>query len=193
MKMDLHKLYTGCRSYRRFRQDPISQEVLQEIADTARIRSCALNAQVLRYLVIRSPAVVKKLSSCFRWAAKLPREIGTPTETQQPTAYIVVLKPEKTHPFADIDAGIALDTMAITAWSHGIGSCILGSINRKSLSEAVKIPTGFNVCMVLALGYPDHRSTLVEAGTEDSLNYYVDENRDYYVPKKSAADTITYL
>lgn len=30
--------------------------------------------------------------------------------------------------------------MAITAWSHGIGSCILGSINKKTLSEAVKIP-----------------------------------------------------
>lgn len=61
--------------------------------------------------------------------------------------------------------------MAITAWSHGIGSCILGSINKKTLSEAVKIPTDFVVCMVLALGYPDHKSTIVEAGTEDSLNY----------------------
>ena len=30
--------------------------------------------------------------------------------------------------------------MAITAWSHGIGSCILGAINKKTLSEAVKIP-----------------------------------------------------
>lgn len=35
--------------------------------------------------------------------------------------------------------------------------------------------------------------SIVEAGAEDSLDYYVDENRDYYVPKKSATDTITYL
>ncbi|BEU88948.1 nitroreductase family protein [Selenomonas sp. TAMA-11512] len=193
MKPDLHKLYIGCRSYRRFRQESVPQEVLQEIADTARMRSCALNRQALRYLVISSPDMVKKLHPCFRWAAKLPKEIGTPTEAQRPTAYIVLLKPEKAHAFADIDAGIALDAMAITAWSHGVGSCILGSVNRKILSEAVKIPAGFDVQIVLALGYPDHKSTIVEAGTDDSLSYYVDEHRDYYVPKKSAAETITYL
>ena len=118
MKIDLHKLYTGCRSYRRFRQESIPQEVLQEIADTARMRSCALNGQVLRYLVISSPDIVKKLQSCFRWAAKLPKEIGTPTETQQPTAYIVVLKP------APILSLILMQALPLTLWLSRLGRMV---------------------------------------------------------------------
>lgn len=188
--MDLHKLYEGCRTYRRFKQDQIPAEILEEIAETARTRSCAMNGQVLKFLVVSSPVAVKNIQPCLTWAAKLPKEIGTPKEDKQPTAFIILLEPEKAHAFADIDLGIAIDTMAITAWSHGVGSCMLGAVNKAKLAEAVSIPEGYVVRMVLALGYPDHKSNIVDLPQDGSLNYYVDENRDYYVPKKSSADVI---
>jgi len=190
--MDLHKLYEGCRTYRRFKQEPVADKILKEIAETARTRSCAMNGQVLKFMVVSSPEAVKSIQPCLTWAAKLPKEIGTPKEGEQPTAFIILLEPEKAHAFADIDLGIAIDTMAITAWSHGVGSCMLGAINKAKLAEAVSIPDGYVVRMVLALGYPDHKSTIVDLPQDGSLSYYVDENRDYYVPKKSSAEVITY-
>lgn len=191
--MDMQGLYAGCRTYRRFKQEPIPREILEKIVNTARERSSAMNGQILRYLVADSLETVKKIQPCLSWAAKLPKEIGTPTENEQPVAFVILLKPENAHPFADIDMGIVLDTMAVTAWYYGIGSCMLGAINKEKLAEAIEIPAGYEVKMILALGYPDHRSTIVPVKEEGNLSYYVDENRDYYVPKLSAEKVITYV
>ena len=191
--MLIHGLYEGCRTFRRFTQETIPKEILEDILETARVRSSAMNGQILRYLVACSPETVKKIQPCLGWAAKLPKEIGTPKAGEQPVAFILILKPEKAHAYADIDIGIVLDTMALTAWSHAVGSCMLGNINRDKLSEAINIPSGYEVKMILALGYPDHKSTLVPVKEDGNLSYYVDENRDYYIPKLSAQEVISYI
>lgn len=186
-------LYEGCRSYRRFKQISISKEILRELAETARKRSSGMNAQPLRYVLAGSPDAVQKIQPCLYWAAKLPKEIGTPKEDELPVAFIVVLGPENENSFVDIDLGIALDTMAITAWQKGIGSCILGNIQHRKLAEIVSAPEGYKVYAVLALGYPANTSTIVSPDEEHGLNYYVDEERNYYVPKRPADEVIRYL
>lgn len=120
----------------------------------------------------------------IHWAAALPKEIGTPKEEEQPVAFIVVAKSRNsTSMISNIDLGIALDAMAITAWQQGVGSAILASVNRIKIAELLKIPDSLEVSIVLALGYPIHKSTLINAEDAKSLNYYVDKNRNYYVPK----------
>lgn len=189
----LHELYKGCRSYRRFQQKAVPQKILQEIAETARTRSSGMNAQPLRYLVVSRPELVTKIQPCLRWAAKLSKEIGTPKDDELPTAFIVVLGPVKASPIANIDTGIVLDTMAITAWQHGVGSCIIGAVNRAKLAELLPVPENFAISMVLALGYPCHTSTIVAPDDEHGLSYYVDAERNYYVPKRPADEVISYL
>jgi nitroreductase len=34
--MDMQGLYAGCRTYRRFKQEPIPKEILEKIVNTAR-------------------------------------------------------------------------------------------------------------------------------------------------------------
>lgn len=193
MDESLAKLYDGCRSYRRFEQREVPQEVLHELMECARKRSSGMNAQPLRYVVVSSPDTVRRVQPCLRWAAKLPREIGTPKEGEQPTAFVVVLGPAKPSTITGIDTGIALDTMAITAWAHGVGSCIVMSVDREALAGVVTVPEGFVIGPVLALGYPTHKSTVVEPDEKHGLDYYVDSDRNYYVPKRPANEVITYL
>lgn len=188
----LSGLYKGCRSYRRFKQEKVPLELLSEMAEAARIRSSAMNQQVLRYAVIYSTETVKKVQPCLRWAAKLPKEIGTPKEGEQPTAFIVVLSSAKASMLSGIDMGIALDTMAIIAWQKGVGSCIVNNVDRKKLAEVIDLPEGFTIGPVLALGYPAHTSTIVAPDKEHGLSYYVDEERNYYVPKRHSQDVIKY-
>lgn len=188
----LSELYKGCRSYRRFKQEKVPVELLSQMAEAARIRSSAMNQQVLRYAVIYSTETVKKVQPCLRWAAKLPKEIGTPKEGEQPTAFIVVLSSAKPSLIVGIDMGIALDTMAIIAWQKGVGSCIMSNVDRKKLAEIIDVPEGFTIGPVLALGYPAHTSTIVAPDEEHGLSYYVDEERNYYVPKRSSQDVIQY-
>ena len=157
--------------------------LLRTLADVARKRSCGRNGQSLRFTVVASPANVKAMQPLLRWAAALPKEIGTPRDGEQPVAFVVVSRPKEANPtITSIDVGIALDAMAITAWTQGVGSAILAAVDRAKIAALLEIPEDREVVTVLALGYPAHKSTLVP-GEEGKLAYYVDEARDYYVPK----------
>lgn len=45
---------------------------------------------------------------------------------------------------------------------------------------------------VVAFGYPSHKSR-VEDVKDGDIKYYLDENRDYVVPKRKLGDVVTYL
>ena len=130
--MELASLYDTCRTYRRFEQKPVDPALLRTLADVARKRSCGRNGQSLRFTVVASPANVKAMQPLLRWAAALPKEIGTPREGEQPVAFVVVSRPKEANPtITSIDVGIALDAMAITAWTQGVGSAILAACTSK--------------------------------------------------------------
>lgn len=193
MSETLSRLYDGCRSYRRFEQKEIPQDLLRELVDTARKRSCAVNAQKLRFVAVSTPEGTARIQPLLRWAARLPKEIGTPKEGEQPTAFIIVLGPEKPGMINGIDIGIALDTMAITAWEQGVGSCIINNVDRAELSKIIPVPDGMEIGQVLALGYPSHSSTVVSPDEEHGLSYYVDADRNYYVPKRPLEEVAVFL
>ena len=88
------------------------------------------------------------------------------------------------------DVGIAVNTLAATAWEHKVGSCIMASINAPKIQDLLGIPEGYKVRLALALGYPSHKSTVV--ALKDSLDYYLDEERNYYVPKRAIEDIVIY-
>lgn len=190
--MSLSELYKGCRTYRRFTQKPVPEELLHTLVDTAHTRSCGRNGQPLRFIVVKSPEKVAAMQPLVRWAAALPKAIGTSVQGEQPTAFVVVLRENNAGPLTNVDLGIALDTMAICAWEQGVGSCIMAAVDRKAIGELLSVPEGWEVNIVLALGYPSHQSTLVEAQEGGSLDYYVDEKRDYYVPKLKLKDVARF-
>ncbi len=188
---NLEELFQTCRTYRRFTPQPVPESLLETLANVARTRSCGGNRQYLRFVVVSRPDLVEAMQPLVHWAACLPKEIGTPKPGEQPTAFIIILQTKDAGSFVQMDAGIALDAMAITAWQHGVGSCIMAAINRPQIARLLHVPEGLQVSMALALGYPAHTSTLVEPPADGNLNYYVDAERNYYVPKRSEEDVIT--
>ena len=191
--MDLHDMLIGCRTYRRFMQEPVDEAVIREALENARIGSSGANAQPLYYYAVTSPEMVKAMQPLVKWAAYLPPELGTPKEDERPTAFIVVVKKAKAIPFSDVDVGIAVNTIALTAWSHGIGSCIMGAINIEKIRELFSIPEEDQIRLVLALGKPSHTSTIVPVKEDGSIKYYLDEDRNYYVHKRAFEDIVQFV
>lgn len=191
--MNLPELYVTCRTYRRFTQKPVPLELLKTLVDVAHKRSTGRNYQLLRFMVVHTKDMVKAMQPLVFWAASLPKAIGTPVEGEQPVAFIVVLRPKTAdNVVCHMDIGIALDAMAITAWQQGVGSCIMAAVNRPKVAELLDVPEEYEVAMVLSLGYPSHKSTIVPAKKGQDLDYYVDDNRDYYVPKLNLEEVVTY-
>lgn len=191
--MEWKELLKTRRTYRRYRQDEIPEEVIRDILESTRYASSGGNRQPLRYLVIRGEEKTAAVFAETKWAAYLPPEQGTPKEGERPVLYIAVLIDESIVKAANagVDAGLAISNMTLAAWVHGVGSCIIGAFNRPNLSQYFGLPEGMYLQNLVAFGYPSHHSYCEEY--TGSVAYYLDQNGDYHVPKRSLEETVKYL
>lgn len=187
--MDMMEFLRSRRTYRRFAQRAVPHEILTEAVDAARMASCGANRQTVRYIVVESADAVAAVQPLVHWAAYLPPEQGTPKADELPTAFIAVLQDDNLPGASDVDVGLALGSLTAAAWAHGVGSCIMGAIDRPTLKELLALPEGVRLCYMVALGYPTHESHLVEM-QDGSVKYYLDANRNYCVPKRGMDEVL---
>ena len=76
---------------------------------------------------------------------------------------------------------------------QGVGSCIMGAINKPALTELLGIEEPQKLAFMVAFGYPAHKAHIVPLTAETGVKYYLDENRDYCVPKRSKEEIAKYL
>lgn len=177
------------RTYRRFEQRPVAPELLTEAVEAARIASCGNNRQTLKYMIVQSPAMVAAVQPLVHWAASLPPEQGCPKPGEQPVAFIAVLQDERLPGGSDTDVGLAMGSMTAAAWANGVGSCLMGSIDRPALTQLLGLPEGVKLRYMVAFGYPSHQSHLVTA-VDGNVKYYLDDARDYCVPKRPLEEVL---
>ncbi len=190
---NLMDLLKSRRTYRRFLQKEIPQEVIDEILMAARLASSAANKQPLSYIVINGVEKVAAVFEHTRWAGALPPELGVPKEGERPMLFIAVVQNTDINPNCDTDAGLAISNMTLAAWNKGVGSCIIGACNKVKLSEMFGLSEKQKLHTVIAFGYPSHTSTVVDLGEDEDIKYYLDENLDYMVPKRAVKNVVSYL
>lgn len=190
---NLMELLRTRRTYRRFEQKEISQDIIDEILTAARFASSAANRQPLNYIVIKEPDKVSEVFSQTKWAGALPPEQGQPKENERPVLFIAVVENQDINPDCDTDAGLAISNMTLAAWNRGVGSCIIGACNKPVLVEMFGLSKQQVLHTVVAFGYPSHVSHIVEMEDPAQFKYYLDENRDYCVPKRKLSDVVRYL
>lgn len=189
----LMELLTTRRTYRRFEQKEIAQEIIEEILMAARMASSAANKQPLSYIVVKDADKVTGVFEYTKWAGALPPELGQPKENERPVLFIAVVQNLNINRDCDTDAGLAIGNMTLAAWNHGVGSCIIGACNKEKLSEMFGLTPEQKLHTVVAFGYPSHESHIVDVKADGDTNYYLDENKDYWVPKRKQEDVVSYL
>ncbi|RKJ20367.1 nitroreductase [bacterium D16-50] len=189
----LMELLKTRRTYRRFRQREIPQETVEEILEAARLASSAANRQPLSYIVIREPEKTAQVFGFTRWAGALPPELGQPKEGERPVLFIAVVENLDINRDCDTDAGLAIGNMTLAAWNRGVGSCMIGACDKAALSELFGLGENQKLHTVVAFGYPSHESHIVDMESPEEFKYYLDENRDYVVPKRKLSDVVRYL
>ncbi len=190
---NLMELLEGRRTYRRFEQKEIAQDIIDEILTAARLASSAANRQPLSYIVIKGAEKAAEVFSHTKWAGALPPELGQPKEKERPVLYIAVVKNLDRNPDCDTDAGLAIGNMTLAAWNRGVGSCIIGACNKPALSELFGLTPQQALHTVVAFGYPAHVSHIVDLEDPEEFKYYLDEKKDYCVPKRKLSDVVRYL
>ena len=186
--MSVMELLSTRRTYRRFAQKAVPQDVVNDIVQAVRLSSCGANRQAVRLVLVQSPEMVAKVQPLVKWAAYLPPEQGTPKADELPTFYAAVVQDTAIPGDLSTDTGIALANMTLAAWDKGVGSCIMGAINKPALSELLGIAAPDKLTFMVALGYPTHAARIVPMTEKTGIKYYLDENGDYCVPKRSVEE-----
>jgi len=178
------------RSYRRFYQDfAIGLDTLRELVDLARLSASAANMQPLRYVLSCDPQKNALIFPHLEWAGYLKDWPG-PSEGERPSAYIIILGDTEISRSTGCDHGIAAQSILLGATEKGLGGCMIASIEREKLRETLKIPSRYEIILVLALGKPEETVIIETVGPDGSIKYWRDSEGKHHVPKRSLDNII---
>ena len=129
VKLGVYELIINRRTIRRFKQQPISLELLTSLVNAGRLAPSGANLQPLEFIIVNETQLVNQVFPMLKWAGYIT-PAGNPPEGKHPMAYIIVLintkiKKEK----GEVDAAAAIENMILAALEKGIGSCWIGSIS----------------------------------------------------------------
>jgi len=178
------------RSYRRFDQEvPITLETLKELVGLTRHCASGGNLQPLKYILSCDSEKNALIFKHLAWAGYLKDWEG-PSEGEKPSAYIIVLGDTNITKSFGCDHGIASQTILLGATEKGLGGCMIASIERKELQEALIIPGYLEILLVLALGKPKETVVVENVGSDGDIKYWRDSQAAHHVPKRSLNEII---
>lgn len=186
----IRDLISKNRSYRRFYEEvDIKLETLRELVDLARLSALARNAQPLKYILSCQPQKNSLIFPHLAWAGYLTDWPG-PCEGERPSAYIIILGDTEISQSSGCDHGIAAQSILLGATEEGLGGCMIASIKRQGLRQALEIPPRYEILLVLALGKPKETVVIETVGPGGDTKYWRDSKGVHHVPKRALDDII---
>lgn len=151
----------GRRSIRQFTNEPVSNELLEEIIETASYAPSWKNTQITRYTAVTGDTKDKlsKLTKIFPGNASR-------MESAPMVVAVSVVKGrcgyERDGSFSTIkgdgwqmfDAGIASEAFCLAAYEKGLGTVILGLFDVEEATQLLEIPDTQELVALICVGYP---------------------------------------
>ncbi len=191
--MDIEKALLERRTIRLYQQKPVPVEDLRFMIDAARQTSSASNLQRLRFVVATSPSVVNEMLVKTAWAALVkPRRTPVAGETG-PAAFIAVTVPAGFNHIVAADAGAAIQSMQLAAWSRGLGCCWIASIDKAAMKQILHVPEEREILFVVSVGYPAEAPCSEDVHSVGQLAYYLDESNRLHVPKLALEEVSVWM
>jgi len=164
--MDAIEMIKERRSVRKFKQEKVDRETMKEIIEISRWAPSWANFQVARYTLVDDEATIERLAndgvSGFVYNMNTLKNAKGVCVLSFVKGKSGKLDPEKgefatdkTHVWEVFDAGIACQTFCLAAHAKGVGTCIFGVIDEKSIAEIVDLPEEESVAALIAYGYED--------------------------------------
>lgn len=186
--MDVMTAITQRRSIRRFQNKPVPENLLRELISLGRLHASGGNAQPIRWGIVAGDALREAVFQQLKWAMYLPDfEI---LEYQRPQAYLVLFQDANSKKQVGFDTGAAATTVMLAAEAMGLGTCCMASFREAELSCVLGVEGTWKPVLVIALGYPDQKSSAVPY--TDTIRYRENADGDLEVPKFSLEEVLVY-
>jgi len=187
--MNIYELIKNRRTIRKFKQTPISEEQILRFIDAARVAPSGANLQPLKYIAVNTKEMTERLFPLVKWAAYLAPDY-IPKEGEKPTAYIAVFSDLSIRKSGfEADMGAAVENLILAAFSEGVGSCWMGSVDFDKAAALLNPGKDLKLLCVVALGYPAE-SPEETAAEDGDIKYFLDESGVLNVPKRDLKEIL---
>jgi len=172
--LDFYKVIRTRRSVRSFKKEPIPDEVLNRVLDTARVAPSGGNRQPWKFILVKDERLRQRMvAACndqkFMMDAplivvacgqKLPINRG---------GYMGEMS-------ILLDVSIAFTHLILAARAEGLGTCWIGAFNNKEIKKLLKVPNEYEVVAATPLGYPS-TDVFTNPGNRKNLDEIVSLNK----------------
>jgi|SRR5690554_6193999 len=152
---DIAKRRYSCRDYS---SKVVPKDMIIRVLESARIAPSATNAQPIQFVVITKPELREQIASCYgaAWLQSAPVIIvacGNYRQSWQRAD-------GKNH--CDVDLGIAVDHLTLSATSNGLATCWICKFDVMKCAEILHLPKGVAPMALIPLGYAADKSNYSE-------------------------------
>ncbi len=152
--MDVLEAIKGRRSVRAFKNQDVSQELVEKLVDAARWAPSAGNIQPWEFIIVRRPEIKRGLAE-----AALHQ-----TFVEEAPVVIVVCADESRSSkgygvrgktlYCIQDTAAAVQNINLAAYSLGLGTCWVGAFREEEARKILKVPRGIRPVAIIPVGYP---------------------------------------
>jgi nitroreductase len=168
----------GRRSVRRYQKKDVSDEILNNILEAARWAPSWANVQPWEFVVVKDMSIKEKIQ-----AAVSSRNPSSLAIINAPVLLVVCGQLKKSGYYNDqyptkfgdwfmYDLGLATENLCLAAHDSGLGTVIVGLFDHDKVGEAVKLPAGHEVLVLIPLGYPDQEPRPPKRRERDEFVHY---------------------
>lgn len=133
------------RTIRRFEDKEVPDDAIKMILESGRWAPSASNKQPWEFIVIKSKETLRKL-----WDSKA---VFSPSFKKAPLAIAIVGKIDQNPNWYETDTILASMNMMLMAWALNLGTCWIGSMNRKISKKILNLGENDFVLTILPIGY----------------------------------------
>lgn len=168
---DVFEVMRTTRAVRRYRPDPIPEEVVGSILEAGTWAPSGGNAQPWQFIVFRDAEMKRRVGELAdairqeragRYGAQPPAKLGPPTPLGEAPLLVMVCRKTLDPPVATSTASLyasiypAVQNMLLAARAHGVGSVLVTmfKLREEAFRELLELPDDVEPCALLPFGYP---------------------------------------
>lgn len=144
-------LFKGRRSIRRYRPDPVPDEMVAQLLEAGRWAPSASNRQPWAFVVVRDEEIRRRVAEQCAYAFVRWAHAGE-------APLLIVLCGHARNPvyrqFLHEDVGLAGGQIMLQAAALGLGTCWIGGLDRKSIAAILGLPSHMEIVGLLTVGFP---------------------------------------
>lgn len=170
----------GRRSIRKYKETPVSHELLNEIVETASYAPSWKHTQIARYIAVEGELKNKIARECTEMFPKN----GAIIENAPMLIAVTYIKGRsgyerdgsfttaKGDSWQMFDAGIAAQSFCLAAYEKGLGTVIMGIFDEAKTASLLEVPENQEITALIPIGYPDEEPAAPKRkSVEDLLTY----------------------